>query len=417
MESKISWNSATITFLLFALCSGAAAYDALDPKGNITIKWDVVSWTPDGYVAVVTMNNFQMYRPITNPGWTLGWTWAKNEVIWSMLGAQATDQGDCSKFRSNMPHSCEKSPEIVDLLPNTPYNQQVANCCTGGVLASRGQDPSASVSAFQIAVGSAGTTNRTVKLPKNFTLDAPGDGYICGPAKVVSPSIFITPDQRRITRAMMTWRVICTYSQFLASPKPTCCVSLSSFNSSNSQDRSYTPCPLCSCGCENISNCVMKTPSEQVVNKGALKCTKYMCPINVHWHVNSNFKRWWGVKITITNLNYVFNYRQWTLIVQHPYLNNATQVPAFSYKPHMPNLSNNDTALFYGRKPYTDVLMQAGPNGNVHSDLTPNKDGKKLDQKKGWAFPQRVYFNGNPCVMPSPESYPFVPDPVHGRDR
>ncbi|KAI3702492.1 hypothetical protein L6452_28230 [Arctium lappa] len=26
------------------------AYDALDPNGNITIKWDIISWTPDGYV-------------------------------------------------------------------------------------------------------------------------------------------------------------------------------------------------------------------------------------------------------------------------------------------------------------------------------------------------------------------------------
>lgn len=26
------------------------AYDALDPNGNVTIKWDVISWTPDGYV-------------------------------------------------------------------------------------------------------------------------------------------------------------------------------------------------------------------------------------------------------------------------------------------------------------------------------------------------------------------------------
>jgi hypothetical protein len=26
------------------------AYDPLDPNGNITMKWDVMSWTPDGYV-------------------------------------------------------------------------------------------------------------------------------------------------------------------------------------------------------------------------------------------------------------------------------------------------------------------------------------------------------------------------------
>ncbi|KAE9455643.1 hypothetical protein C3L33_12453, partial [Rhododendron williamsianum] len=36
-----------------------------------------------------------------------------------------------------------KSPTIVDLLPKTPYNDQVANCCKGGV----------------ISVGAEGTTN------------------------------------------------------------------------------------------------------------------------------------------------------------------------------------------------------------------------------------------------------------------
>lgn len=29
------------------------AFDPLDPSGNITIKWDVVSWTPDGYVVSI----------------------------------------------------------------------------------------------------------------------------------------------------------------------------------------------------------------------------------------------------------------------------------------------------------------------------------------------------------------------------
>lgn len=35
---------------LFVIFSCAAAYDPLDPTGNITIKWDIMSWTPDGYV-------------------------------------------------------------------------------------------------------------------------------------------------------------------------------------------------------------------------------------------------------------------------------------------------------------------------------------------------------------------------------
>lgn len=154
------------------------------------------------FQATVTVNNFQMYRHIMSPGWTLGWTWAKKEVIWSAVGAQATEQGDCSKFKGNIPHCCKRNPTVVDLLPGVPYNQQYQNCCKGGVVGAWGQDPSASVSAFQLSVGMAGTTNKTVKLPRNFTLLGPGPGYTCGKAKVVPPTIFLSPDRRRKTQAL-----------------------------------------------------------------------------------------------------------------------------------------------------------------------------------------------------------------------
>ena len=148
------------------------------------------------------MYNFQPNRRIKAPGWELGWTWAKKEVIWSMMGGQTTEQGDCSRFKVNPPHCCKKDPTIVDLLPGTPYNQQIANCCKGGVLSSWFHDPSKAVSSFQLSVGAAGTTNRTVKLPRNFTLKAPGPAYICGPAKIVRPTKFITQDKRRVTQAL-----------------------------------------------------------------------------------------------------------------------------------------------------------------------------------------------------------------------
>ncbi|OMO58090.1 Glycosyl-phosphatidyl inositol-anchored, plant [Corchorus capsularis] len=57
------------------------AYDALDPTGNITIKWD--------------------------------------------------------------------DPTVVDLLPGTPYNQLIANCCKGGVMNSWVQEPANAASSFQ----------------------------------------------------------------------------------------------------------------------------------------------------------------------------------------------------------------------------------------------------------------------------
>ncbi|PWA63279.1 Glycosyl-phosphatidyl inositol-anchored [Artemisia annua] len=195
--TRLSLYTIVVAILLSSFSfTSTEAYDALDPNGNITIKWDIISWTPDGYVAVVTMYNFQKYRRVSHPGWTLGWTWAKKEVIWSMMGAQATEQGDCSKYRSSPPHCCQKTPTIVDLLPGTPYNQQIANCCTGGVI-----NPGAH-SSFQVSVGKAGNTNKTVKLPVNFTLLAPGPGYKCGHAAVGKPTKFITADGRRVTQAM-----------------------------------------------------------------------------------------------------------------------------------------------------------------------------------------------------------------------
>ncbi|MQL69117.1 hypothetical protein Taro_001415 [Colocasia esculenta] len=429
---------ATILLCVLLFCSRLTtteAYDALDPNGNITIKWDVMQWTPDGYVAVVTMFNFQQYRHIQAPGWTLGWTWAKKEVIWSMVGAQATEQGDCSRFKGNIPHCCRKDPTVVDLLPGTPYNMQIANCCKGGVINSWAQDPANHAASFQVSVGQAGTTNKTVKLPKNFTLKAPGPGYTCGPAKNVKATKFVTQDGRRTTQALIrlspwlvsnlfsvlnavTWNVTCQYSQFLSQKNPTCCVSLSSF-----YNDTIVNCPTCTCGCQNNitqpGSCVEgDSPYLASAINGPgrnsftplVQCTSHMCPIRVHWHVKLNYKDYWRVKITITNFNYRMNYTQWNLVVQHPNLDNITQLFSFSYKSLSPYSGINDTAMLWGVKYYNDLLMEAGPLGNVQSELLFRKDPSTFTFQKGWAFPRRIYFNGDNCVMPPPDAYPWLPN-------
>ncbi|MCO5581125.1 hypothetical protein L7F22_035001 [Adiantum nelumboides] len=410
--------AALLTLLSLCSVSPADAYDSLDPNGNITIKWDVMSWTGDGYVAVVTMYNYQQYRHIEAPGWMMGWAWAQKEVIWSMVGAQATLQGDCSKFHGAVPHSCLSKPTVVDMLPGVPYSQQIANCCKGGVLSSWAQDSSSSVGAFQVSVGLAGTSNKTVKLPKNFTLLTPGPGYTCGPATLVPPSQFRTPDGRRTTQALMTWNVICTYSQFLAHKSPTCCVSLSSF-----YNETIVPCPTCACACQKNSSatggCLEESPKSIAgVSTGLapqpvtpiLHCTRDMCPIRVHWHVKQNYKSYWRVKVTISNRNYAMNYSQWNIVVQHPNLNNLTEVFSFSYKGLSPYGSSiNNTGMFWGIKFFNDLLSQAGEEGNVQSELLFEKDSATFSFGEGWAFPHKVYFNGDDCVMPPPNAYPALP--------
>ncbi|KAI3518079.1 hypothetical protein L1887_06459 [Cichorium endivia] len=90
---------------------------------------------------IVPIYNYQLYRHIEPPRWKL---------IWDMRGAEATEQGNCSAYlgKPQLPHSCEREPAIIDLLPGTPYNMQVQNCCKGGVLSSFIQDPENSMSTF-----------------------------------------------------------------------------------------------------------------------------------------------------------------------------------------------------------------------------------------------------------------------------
>lgn len=71
-------------------------------------------------------------------------------------------------------------------------------------------------------------------------------------------------------------------------------------------------------------------------------------------------------------------------------------------------LSADDTAVFWGIKYFNDMLMEAGPSGNVQSELLFAK-GKDFKFHNGWAFPHRVYFNGDDCVLPDPQEYPNLP--------
>ncbi|KAK9734955.1 hypothetical protein RND81_04G173600 [Saponaria officinalis] len=123
-----------------------------------------------------------------------------------------------------------------------------------------------------------------------------------------------------------------------------------------------------------------------------------MCPIHVHWHIKQSYKLYWRVKITIMNLNLRKNYTSWNLAIEHPNLSQMVQSFSFNYKPMTIDRPINDTGLFWGIQYFNDVLMQAGENGNVQSEILLSKVPGTFTFEAGWAFPKRVYFNGENCV-------------------
>ncbi|KAL3839163.1 hypothetical protein ACJIZ3_023754 [Penstemon smallii] len=417
-----SLNVLVLIFLLYCFVSATYGYDPLDPNGNITIRWDVMQENQDSLQDVrISIVNEQLFRHVELPGWKLSWAWVGDEVIWSIEGAEATEQGNCSAFKGRqLPHCCLKEPTVIDLLPGAPYNVQVANCCKGGVLSSMVQDPVNRVAVFQMHIGSGGSNSSNLKtgMPANFSLGL--RGYTCGDPVQVPPTKFYEDHGRRKTQALATWNVTCIYSQFKSSTAPTCCVSLSAF-----YNETIIPCPKCSCACNGqagTGECVKPgelPPTLQQLSphneapKAVVQCSDFMCPVKVHWHVKQSYKEYWRVKITVTNLNYVKNYSEWNLVVLHPNLSNVTQVFSFNYKPLNTYGNINDTGMFYGIDHYNDMLLQAGKTGNVQTEMLMHKDEEIFTFREGWAFPRKISFNGDDCVMPSPDMYPRLPNTAH----
>ncbi|PHT54093.1 COBRA-like protein 1 [Capsicum baccatum] len=91
------------------------------------------------------------------------------------------------------------------------------------------QDPGRYGASFEMGIGSASDDGSGPRIPENFTLGIPR--YTCGQPFPVPPSKFSVDKGHRKTKAVATWNVICTDSEYRASSSPTCCVSLSAFYS------------------------------------------------------------------------------------------------------------------------------------------------------------------------------------------
>ncbi|KAL3515152.1 hypothetical protein ACH5RR_022054 [Cinchona calisaya] len=75
--------------------------------------------------------------------------------------------------------------------------------------------------------------------------------------------------------------------------------------------------------------------------------------------------------------------------------------------------NTDDTGMFYGIQYYNDMLLQSGESGNVQTELLLQKDPEIFTFREGWAFPRKISFNGEECVMPPPADYPRLPNTGH----
>ena len=48
--------------------------------------------------------------------------------------------------------------------------------------------------------------------------------------------------------------------------------------------------------------------------------------------------------------------------------------------------------------------------GLVTTEILLDKDPNSFTVSNGWAFPRRIYFNGENCEMPLPDTFPMLPN-------
>ncbi|CAM6044676.1 unnamed protein product [Sphagnum compactum] len=400
--------------------------------GNLTITFDVTQVYEGNYWALVTISNDSPLARLDY--WNLTWDWQEGEFINVMQGAQTTeaDVDVClngpaavtysSGLNLNSVESCSASPVIVDL-PSTQFNTSLGHvqyCCRNGTILPAVIDPSQSKSAFTMNVYKIPPNTATVHLvpPANWRI---GDGlYKCGQPRLITPTMF--PDPSGIlhsSSAVKTWQVTCNVSMTPQAPK--CCVSFSGF-----YNDSIVPCPTCACGCPknpqpvcNASSPALFLPysaltlapvnrTNQIIAWAGLQhevvpdplpCQDY-CGISINWHIYSDYTNGWSARMTLFDWSNQ-TYPNWFAAVeldkafpgfQQAYSFNATTIPEL-----------NNTILVEGL-PGLNYLVAAQnfSAGKLQSVLSFTKvPTPGIEIALGDGFPSKVWFNGEPCALPS----------------
>lgn len=72
----------------------------------------------------------------------------------------------------------------------------------------------------------------------------------------------------------------------------------------------------------------------------------------------------------------------------------------------------DEVALFWGLQAYNNELLQADQRqlGSVSTEILFEKDSGMFTLRNGWALPRRIYFGGEECAMPLPDTFPGLPN-------
>lgn len=154
---------------------------SVDPYGIVTIKLDMWNKTHDSYMANVTIIFNYLEKQNIEGTWELMWTWYKDEILLSTVGAKGTQHGYVSTGDDTC---CLNSVTFVDLPPQIVHNDQlniVPNCSEGGLIPPwlKEADLAKSSCSFQIFVSQAQANIEYHWPPKYVTLIKQGLKYKC----------------------------------------------------------------------------------------------------------------------------------------------------------------------------------------------------------------------------------------------
>ncbi|XP_019463701.1 PREDICTED: COBRA-like protein 7 [Lupinus angustifolius] len=418
----------------------------LRQHGDLTIMYDVIKTDDSNYWAEVTMENHNPLGRLDN--WELSWDWMNDEFINTMKGAypSVVDVSDCvfgkkGTFYQSLDFSsvlnCQKRPTIIDL-PPTKFNDTVLGkvpfCCRNGTILPSSMDPSKSVSKFQMQVfKTPPNLNRSMlSPPQNWQINGTlNPTYKCGPPIRVRPTE--NPDPSGLPSeivVMASWQVVCNITKAKGTASK-CCVSFSAY-----YNESVIPCKTCACGCPSNTarNCsttapALWLPSDALLvpfdNRSAkaiawadlkhLPVSKPMpcgdnCGVSINWHLNTDYTNGWSARVTLFNWGDT-NFADWFAAVEMDkaaagfekmYSFNATTLAIAGV---------NNTIFMQGLEGLNYLVAEADGANPLSDPRVPGKQQSVISFTKkptpgisvahGDGFPNKVFFNGEECSLPS----------------